>query len=399
MKKIPSIVILTSVITQACREMLEGVLRYSHEHGPWRIYQAERRLWGYRFNDWDTWGADAIIAADHHDADEARRIAAAGIPVVVLIQPHQMRAKGHPLRRFSCCLFDSRAIGRMAADHLFSLGHRSFAFADDVAAESYWSRDRERAFRLRLKEIGAERALRLAYFRYGGARADEREEWMIERPHMADWLASLPRPCAVFAPNDRRGKQVLDAAQAAGLSVPGEMSVLGVDNDQWICDAAVPTLSSIKCGAQAAGYALAAHLARLLAGERLRRTEIPVSPIGVVSRQSTDWLAVRDAKVADTLRRIAHGYADPTLNTVALARAAGLARRTLEVRFKNVTGRTLHEEIARVRVSAANALLRERALSRESRPSPARRTVRDIARAAGFATVSQFYRTRATVCG
>lgn len=369
----PSIVILTSVIQRPLDGMLSGILRYAHEHGPWRIYQAERRKWAYNFGAWASWGADAIIAADHHDLEEAEKIAGMGIPVIVLLQPQKMRTRDYPLRRFPCCLWDSARIGKMAADYFVRKGYENFAFVDDTDKDTYWSVDRERAFR---KSLPKHRH----YMRYGGASEDERRDWMLERPRLAKWLRALPKPCAVFAPNDRRGKQVLDAAFSEGLPVPGDIGVLACDDDTWICEASVPTLSSIRCDTESAGYDIAAVLDGMLHGKPCRkRTEIPVEPIEVVTRQSTDWHAVGDEKVARTLARIKAAFADPDLRVSDLARASGLARRTLEVRFRNATGRTIREEIEFVRLSKAKSLLLEKRLS-----------VAEIAASVGYSSAPQF---------
>ena len=373
MRKPPAIVILSSVITKPFDIMLSGILRYAHEHGPWRIYQVERRKWTYTFEAWASWGADAIIAADHHDVDEAQKIKDMGVPVIVLLQPQKMRDENYPLRHFPCCLWNSRKIGQMAADYFSRKGYMNFAFVDDTRKTTYWSVDRERAFRKALPK-GCH------YRRYGGATEDERADWMIERPRLAKWLRALPKPCAVFAPNDRRGKQVLDAAFSEGIPVPGDISVLACDNDTWICDASIPTLSSIRCDTETAGYNIASVLDDMLHGKTSRaRIEVPVEPIEVITRQSTDWNAVGDEKVAQTLVRIQTGFANPDLCVGELAKAAGLARRTLEIRFKNTTGRTIREEIEFVRLSRAKSLLIENKLS-----------VTAIAKTIGYTATAQF---------
>jgi LacI family transcriptional regulator len=261
----------------------------------------------------------------------------------------------------------------MAAAYLKGKGYENFAFVDDTVKETYWSVDRERAFRRALPK-------KCCYARYGGASAREREDWMLERPHLARWLRSLKKPCGVFAPNDRRGKQVLDAAYAEGLNVPGEIGVLSCDNDTWICDASIPTMSSIRCDTKSAGYKIASILDDMLHGKKFpRRTEVVVEPIEVVERQSTNWYAVKDDKVAQMLKLIHESFADRDLDVTHLARVSGLARRTLEIRFKNSTGHTLRKEIEFVRISKAKSLLLENRLS-----------VSEIAKATGYASPAQF---------
>ncbi len=96
---IPHVVILTSAIPKGLQEMLQGVLQYAQEHGPWRIYQQENRRWMYELHDLKRWGCTGVIEADYHSAAEARQVAALGVPVVVLLQPHPMRQRDYPDRK------------------------------------------------------------------------------------------------------------------------------------------------------------------------------------------------------------------------------------------------------------------------------------------------------------
>jgi len=295
----PHVVILTSTIVKGLHDILQGVLQYGQEHGPWRIYQQERRRWMYQLKNMKQWGCTGVIAADHHSVHEAKLIADLGVPVIVLLQPQAMRHPSYPLFPYACVLWDSVAIGRMAARYFLDRHYTRFAFVGDTHSETYWSREREQTFRKVLQEAGHHFC-----HVYGPCTAAEQLDWAVERPRMEAWLKALPQPIALFAPNDRRGKQVLDACMDAGLSVPDEVAVLGVDNDEWICEAAVPTLSSIRCAPHQAGYQIAEHLDRLMRGERLPKREYLVFPTSVVTRQSTDWMAVEDQRMARALTHI-----------------------------------------------------------------------------------------------
>ena len=350
----PRVVILTSTIVKGLHEMLQGVLQYAQEHGPWRIYQQENRPWMYRLQDLKQWGCTGIIAADHHSVEEARLIAATGVPVVVLLQPHPMRQTSYPLFPFSCVRWDSLEIGRMAANYFLERRFTRFAFIGDTRPETYWSIERERGFRQTLRKAG-HRTCHL----YGPCTEAEQRDWATERPRMEAWLKALPKPVALFAPNDRRGKQVLDACLDAGVSVPDEVAVLGVDNDEWICEASVPTQSSIRCDPKPAGYRIAEHLDRLMRGERLRKREFRVAPTSVVTRQSTDWLAIADERMARALKHIRGASSNPDLRVSDIASVCGLSRRATEIRFRNATGRTVREEIEHVRLEHLKVMLVE----------------------------------------
>lgn len=366
--EVPHVVILTSTIVKGLHEMLQGVLQYAQEHGPWRIYQQENRPWLYQLQDLKQWGCDGIVAADHHSAEEARQIAGLGIPVVVLLQPQPMRQPSYPLHPFPCVLWDSAAIGGMAAGYFIDRHYSQFAFVGDTHPETYWSLDRERSFRKALRKAG-HRVCQC----YGACSDKEQRDWAAERPRMEAWLKSLPKPIALFAPNDRRGKQVLDACMDAGVSVPDEVAVLGVDNDEWICEASVPTLSSIQCDPRPAGYRIAEHLDLLMRGKRLKKREYLVEPIRVVTRQSTEWTAIADQKMASALRYIQINTQNPRLRVTDVARSCGLSRRATEIRFRNATGRTVRAEIEHVRLERLRALLVESDL-----------TIGEIAKSCGF---------------
>jgi len=350
----PHVVILTSSIVKGLHEMLQGVLQYAQEHGPWRIYQQENRPWMYRLQDVKQWGCTGIIAADHHSVEEARQIAELGVPVVVLLQPHPMRRPDYPLYPYPCVLWNSAAIGRMAAEYFIERHYTRFAFVGHTVGETYWSLEREQSFRKTLRKAG-HRDCHL----YGACSEEEQRDWAVERPRMEAWLKALPKPVALFAPNDRRGKQVLDACIDAGVSVPDEVAVLGVDNDEWICEATVPTLSSVQCDPKPAGYRIAEHLDRLMRGASMKKREYLVGAIRVVTRQSTEWMAIADKPMARALTYIREAASAPTLRVTDVARVCGLSRRATEIRFRNATGRTVREEIEHVRLERLRALLLE----------------------------------------
>jgi LacI family transcriptional regulator len=351
---LPRVVILTSTIVKALDEMLQGVLAYAREHGPWRIYQQEDRLWMPRLQDLKQWGCTGVIAAAHHSVEEAGHIAAMGVPVVVLLQPHAMRRRSYPLFRYPCVVWDSAAIGRMAAAYFLDRHYTQFAFVGDVNPDTYWSKDRLRSYRAALREAGHRRC-----HVYRAAHEGDAADWAIERPHLEAWLAGLPKPIALFAPNDRRGRQVLDACLDAGIAVPDDVAVLGVDNDDWICEASVPALSSIRCNPRPAGYAISAQLDRMMRGEPLKKREYVVEPSQVVSRQSTEWTAIADQRVARALSYIRLNAANPRLSVAEIVRTIGLSRRAAEIRFRQATGRSVREEIEHVRLERVRGLLAE----------------------------------------
>ena len=359
-KKSPLVIVLSPRI-QVAMEMLMGVADYVHRFGPWNIHPIEIGDWNGQSWKWEDWHADGLIIGKEISVAVANRIRRARLPSVLIQVTQKMNSPSFPLADAPRCFCDSNACGRMAARHFIELGYRNFAFVDYPCAHVYWSVSRESSFR---RELLAH-APTANYFRYGHASKAESSNWMVERPRLIAWLQRLPAPCAVFAANDRRALQVSEACRFGGISVPDRIAILGVDDDHWFCNASTPTLSSIRLNAREAGFGIAGVLADLMNGRRRTRKIVPVSPLEVVTRQSTDWFAVVDKKVALALQCIHGDFADPDFSISRLARLTGLARRTLELRFRNTTGKTIHEEVERVRLAHIASLLRERKHSRQ----------------------------------
>ncbi len=173
---------------------------------------------------------------------------------------------------------------------------------------------------------------------------------------MTTWLRSLPNPLALFVANDLWGFELLQAAREIGLAVPEDVAILGVDNEELLCEISHPPLSSIRIGAEQIGRVAVSLLDELLRKKR-KILDIPrVPPIEVVTRQSTDVLAVDDADVAAALRHIRQ-HAVEGLSVKQLLEAVPVNRRTLERRFVSVLGHTPLEEIRRIRLDRAKVLL------------------------------------------
>jgi LacI family transcriptional regulator len=173
--------------------------------------------------------------------------------------------------------------------------------------------------------------------------------------HLAEWLKSLEKPVALLAASDGRAREVLDACRLAGLHVPEEVAVLGVNDDEMICEMANPPLSSVVHNARRVGYEAAAMLDRLMQGKKVV-ADIVVDPLGVKCRQSTDLLAIEDPEVAKAVRFIREHSCegirvDDVLDQVALS------RRALEKRFRAAVGRPPHMEIRRAQLERVKELL------------------------------------------
>jgi LacI family transcriptional regulator len=175
---------------------------------------------------------------------------------------------------------------------------------------------------------------------------------------LAQWLRSLPRPVAVMACNDMRALQVVAAAQSCGLLVPEEVAVLGANNDTFRCEMGYPPISSVAPNAFQSGYQAAELLDRLMGGAKSEPVDRRIEPLGVVTRHSTDVLAIEDKNVASALSFIRE-HACEGITVEAVLKHAFASRRQLEKKFRRHIGRSPQAEIRRVQVAKIRQLLFE----------------------------------------
>jgi LacI family transcriptional regulator len=189
----------------------------------------------------------------------------------------------------------------------------------------------------------------------------EQQGWLYEED-VAHWLQTLPRPVGLMACNDTRGQQVLNACREVGIAVPDAVAVVGVDNDELVCELCDPPLSSVVPNTRQIGYEAAALLDRLLRGEKPPRQLVWIPPLGIVTRRSTDILAIEDRDIAAAVRFIR----DNACNGITVAevvRRLPLSHATLERQFHRYIGRTPKAEIIRVQLERVKQLLAETNLS------------------------------------
>jgi LacI family transcriptional regulator len=189
--------------------------------------------------------------------------------------------------------------------------------------------------------------------------------------------------------DDTHAHDLAEACLEAGIPVPEQVAIVGVNNDDLLCDSAWPPLSSVEADFTRIGYMAARMLDRMLSGETLDATErhVRLPPLGVVQRQSTSTLAIKDENLAEAVRFIREHACDPCSVTDVL-REVPVGRRWLERQFVVQLGRTPHDEIARVRIESAQRMLRRPELGLE-----------EIAFRCGFAGLKAFYQAFRKVAG
>lgn len=253
---------------------------------------------------------------------------------------------------------DDVAVGRLAAEHLLAKGFKHFAY---IGAEAEWSELRGAGFIQALAEAGFE----VAALNPDTTVAQDARGWRM--PHfghdLGEWLIKLPKPLALFACNDLRGRALIDLCRNESLRVPDEVAILAVDNDDLICELAQPQLSSVLIPWKRIGFQAAATLDKLFGSRQRGKTQrLVVGPESVIERQSTDTLAVDDPDVAAAMRFI-RTHAHEPINVEDLLRHLPVARRSLEKRFREVIGRSPLEEIRKAHTERAKYLLAETDLS------------------------------------
>ena len=328
------------------RELLHGIRAWLREHPSWTISLGEAQR-GAPPPAWlKHWKGDGIIARIETQAI-AEAVVATKLPVVDL-----SAARLAP--RVPWMETNDRAIARLAVEHLQERGFRNFAYCGDPRFN--WSQWRGQAFVAHLASLG----FPCHVFGPTGEKepSDSIPNLDSDMTALVRWIKRLPRPVAIFACYDIRGMQVLEACRYLEVHTPDEVAVLGVDNDELLCDLADPPLSSIIPDGRRTGYEAAAMLDRLMGGERLQDEGRLFDPRGVAVRLSTDVIAVQDRHIAAAVRYIREN-ACTGITVSDIVANIPLSRRVLETRFRKCLGCSPHDQILRVKLDRVKRLLIE----------------------------------------
>jgi LacI family transcriptional regulator len=372
--RMPQVGLLLETSTEYGRGLLRGIVRYSRLHGPWSLYVAPGHL-EQALPKARSWSGTGIIARVR-SPEMAKLIRATGLPFVA-----SSLDEFRPPRRgdkFGEIRTDSAGIAQMAATHLVDQSLRHFAFCGFHRCA--WSACREEAFSRYLSDRGFQcQAHRIELGNWMNW-PNWIEDWEHEQRILVDWLKSLPKPVGLMACNDICGRAVLQACAAARLRVPDDVAVVGVDNDELMCELSNPPLSSIALDVEKAGYEAARLLDSLMSGHLAEERVVQVEPVYVVTRQSSEVMAPDEPSVAIALQFI-RNHAGQPIGVPHVIEQVNVSRRTLERRFSRALGRSISSEITRCRLERAKRLLLETDL-------PSYR----VAAGAGFGTIKTFNR-------
>ena len=345
LKDRPHVALIVETSLAPGREILRGIARYTRAFGPWSTFLEPRSLEEVVPSWLETWDGHGIIARVQN-LQIARAVLAAGIPVVDVLGV--VKIPGMPVVHT-----DDNRISALAAEHLLERGFRHFAFFG-LAGEN-WSQHRRDSFERMVRPHAR------SWTVYETPReVHHTKQWEVYADDLAAWVAGLPKPAGLMLCSDQLGPAMLEACRRAGVEVPDQVAVIGVDDDEPLCEVAEPGLSSVWPDHDRVGYEAAALLDRLMHGGDASPEPTRVPPRGVVTRRSSDVLALDDREAAAAIRMIREHACDPAGLTVdEVAAGVAVSRSVLERRFKVATGRTLHEEMLRVRLARAKELLSE----------------------------------------
>ncbi len=368
-RPIRNVIVLARLIYSSGRSILSGIFNHLSDGHPWRvrILQDDEEFTESVVAQAEESGVDGMILTLPGQPGALERVVATSIPTVF------MNLDGEAIRRRANAAFisvDNAAIGRECARHLLSCGRfASFAFVYGRSATVDWSQERAKAFRKAIASSGR------PLFEYlsrepVGDDADVRD--------LTDFLVSLPKPAGVMATFDVRATHVLNVCAAAGLDVPRQIAVIGVDNDESLCNFSSPPLSSVLPDFEGGGRMAAEELETLMAKPRARAARVLRIPVKkVVVRESTAPLPPATTLVESAVDYI-RTHAAEGVTPSDVVRHLGVSRRLAELRFGELRGETIRAAIEKERLSRVKRLLRS-----TSRPIGA------IAQETGFNSVAR----------
>ncbi|MEI7908074.1 MAG: substrate-binding domain-containing protein [Verrucomicrobiota bacterium] len=334
------------VLSTTHHGFLRGIARYAREHD-WHI----NAVMAYTGKVPEKWSGDGVISHCGFSDDLAAQVTSLGLPTVEITSVNS-RVKAARIDT------DYAAFGVAAAEYFLERRFKRFAVAPLV--DDPLNRQRMEGFSKRVKEAGYPTIqLPPLIADIGAASID----WPQRLATIQEQLCHIPKPIAVFAYNDAVGVDIVSACQEAGLLVPEQVAVMGVDNDELLCEASPVPLSSVRFDLAELAYQGAAFLDEILAGECREQHRLVAAGSGIVTRRSSDIVAADNLHVAKACMYIMSHLVDPQLSVQAVVAHAGIGERGLLKAFVKHAGRSIQEEIALLRSEKVAELLRTTTLS------------------------------------
>lgn len=335
------VAILVETALASGRSILAGISQYLHEHDDWSVFHPTGHIGSTELKGLEQWDGDGIIARISNKK-VLQAVRQKGVPVVDVLGNEA--DANYPLVK---C--DDRAIGQLVGKHLMAAGHRAFGFfgLDD---ERY-SLEREKSF----KKSVADRA---TFFQSLKIRQGDRDsgQWVENVEQVTAWIESLPKPIGIMVASDQFGPIVMKACQRLEISIPEEVSVVGVDNDRPFCELCRPRLSSVEPDHSRVGYEAARLMDNILTGKDSKTRQIETPPLTLHRRPSSDASAVNDPALVKAMQCIRQN-ACQGVSVDEVAVASGVSRSVLQRRFREQLGRSIGDMLLDVKLKRARDML------------------------------------------
>lgn len=325
------ILVLIDSSTEFNRRFLSGLIQYANDNGSWTFYRLPsyyKSLYGgngiiERIHEWEI---DAVIAQwEYEEVDFLEQL---NIPV--FLQSYK-NSDSH----FSKIAGDYQKVGFMAASFFKKRGYHNFAYYGNT--DFYWSKARAEGFRQEIEKLKGN-------FSYFESEVLNDMNWGRSHIALNDWLLSLPKPVALLACDDNFALQVSEMCKVNNINIPDELSLLGVDNDQLICNLSHPSISSIITDDEKGGYLTGKMLHHAIKNKDTSSFNIIIEPIRIELRQSTEKYNISDTYIKEVLDYIKKNITS-NLSINDLTDIVPLSRRSLEKKFREVTGCSVYQFI------------------------------------------------------
>lgn len=355
------------------RDLLKGIYNFNNDHLNWEIiFEPAYYLKTQAASDFTKMirmhRPDGCII---ENLERVHEIETLGIPI--------FQASGMEyLNNFPCLKTDYEADGKIAIDYFVSLGFKNLAYFGVKGIE--WSECRQDRFR----SLALEKNINYKSHTINGNAVSGLQ---YDMNGMTQWLISLPKPVGILACNDDLGLMLIHACSIGGLKVPQEVAILGIDNDELLCNIVSPKLSSIKRNITNAAYDACQLLNKLMNGDVVHDTHVSAKPVEVVVRNSTDTIASDDPQIIKAIQFIRNNE-NTSITVDDVVNATDFSRRTLYDRFKQTTGNSIYDEIQNSKVRRFKELLKNRSI-----------TIKEAGYHLGFSDVSHVSRWFAAIEG
>lgn len=327
------IILVIDCTTEFDRKLLRGMMKYSKENGPWLFFRTPS---DYKFEngreEWvaqwaKEWGADAIIGR----WDESKLDLLSKLDIPIVLQNTKSRSN-----IYSNLTGEYIRTGQMAAEYFRKKFFTSYAFYG--IKDVIWSTEKGRGFR---EEVLKEKS------QYSQFEEDART--VYDRQKLTDWLESLPKGTALFCCDDAHALTITETCKIAGINVPEDIAVLGVDGDDLICEISDPPISSIQLEVEHGGYETCRLLHQQILNKRREPFNVFISPSEIKERNSTRAFNISDPHIMSVVKYIDENYMCD-IRMESIFKLVPLSRRSVEMRFKKATGMSIYQYLLNTRI-------------------------------------------------